>query len=36
MVRFGVTPEINALCTIMLGVTLSMILLAQLLLREKT
>jgi spermidine/putrescine transport system permease protein len=35
MVRLGVTPEINALCTIMLGVTLTLILLAQLLLREK-
>ncbi len=35
MVRLGVTPEINALCTIMLGVTLSMILIAQLLLRKK-
>ena len=35
MVRLGVTPEINALCTIMLGVTLTMILIAQLLLREK-
>jgi spermidine/putrescine transport system permease protein len=36
MVRLGVTPEINALCTIMLGVTLTLILLAQLLLREKS
>ena len=36
MVRLGVTPEINALCTIMLGVTLGMILIAQLLLREKS
>lgn len=36
MVRLGVTPEINALCTVMLGVTLSMILVAQWLLREKT
>jgi len=36
MVRLGVTPEVNALCTIMLGVTLTMILIAQLLLREKT
>ncbi|MCC8986796.1 MAG: spermidine/putrescine ABC transporter permease PotC [Candidatus Contendobacter sp.] len=35
MVRLGVTPEINALCTIMLGVTLSMILIAQSLLRKK-
>lgn len=36
MVRLGVTPEINALCTTMLGVTLAMILIAQRLLREKT
>ena len=36
MVRLGVTPEINALCTIMLGVTLFLILIAQLLLRERT
>lgn len=36
MVRLGVTPEINALCTIMLGITLILILIAQLLLREKT
>ena len=35
MVRLGVTPEINALCTIMLGITLILILIAQLLLREK-
>lgn len=36
MVRLGVTPEINALCTIMLGVTLFLILIAQLLLRERS
>ena len=36
MVRLGVTPEINALCTIMLGMTLILILIAQLLLRERT
>jgi len=36
MVRLGVTPEINALCTIMLGATLMLILIAQLLLREKS
>ena len=36
MVRLGVTPEINALCTLMLGVTLTLILVAQGLLREKT
>jgi ABC-type branched-subunit amino acid transport system ATPase component len=33
--RLGVTQEINALCTIMLGVTLVLILIAQLLLRER-
>jgi len=36
MVRLGVTPEINAMCTIMLGATLMLILIAQLLLREKS
>lgn len=36
MVRLGVTPEINALCTIMLGVTLLLILIAQLLLHERS
>ena len=36
MVRLGVTLEINALCTIMLGMTLILILIAQLLLRERT
>ncbi len=36
MARLGVTPEINALCTIMLGATLILILIAQLLLRERT
>ena len=36
MVRLGVTPEINALCTIMLGVTLFLILIAQLLLHERS
>lgn len=36
MVRLGVTPEINALCTLMLGMTLTLILVAQGLLREKT
>ncbi|HNW77963.1 MAG TPA: spermidine/putrescine ABC transporter permease PotC [Candidatus Competibacteraceae bacterium] len=35
MVRLGVTPEINALCTLMLGVTLSMVLVAQALLRDR-
>jgi len=36
MARLGVTPEINALCTLMLGATLILILIAQLLLRERT
>ncbi|MDG4594986.1 MAG: spermidine/putrescine ABC transporter permease PotC [Candidatus Contendobacter sp.] len=36
MARLGVTPEINALCTLMLGATLILILVAQLLLRERT
>ncbi len=36
MVRLGVTPEINALCTLMLVITLTMVLIAQWLLREKT
>lgn len=35
MVRLGVKPEINALCTIMFGLTLVMVVLAQWLLREK-
>ena len=36
MVRLGVTPEINVLCTLMLVITLTMVLIAQWLLREKT
>lgn len=35
MVRLGVKPEINALCTIMFGLTLILVVLAQWLLREK-
>lgn len=36
MVRLGVKPEVNALCTIMLGFTLIMVLTSQFLLRKKT
>jgi spermidine/putrescine transport system permease protein len=35
MVRLGVKPEINALCTIMLGLTLIIVLIVQALLKEK-
>jgi len=35
MVKLGVKPEINALCTILLGVTLLLITMAQLALRKK-
>ena len=35
MVRLGVKPEVNALCTIMFGLTLVIVLSAQALLREK-
>ena len=35
MVRLGVNPEINALCTALLGVTLIIVLSSQLLLRKK-
>ncbi|HYQ90715.1 MAG TPA: spermidine/putrescine ABC transporter permease PotC, partial [Candidatus Competibacteraceae bacterium] len=35
MVRIGVKPEVNALCTIMFGLTLVVVLGAQALLREK-
>jgi len=34
-VRLGITPEINALCTIILGLTLLVVLCSQYLLREK-
>lgn len=35
MVRLGIKPEVNALCTIMFGLTLVMVIVAQALLREK-
>jgi spermidine/putrescine transport system permease protein len=35
MVRLGVKPEINALCTIMFGVTIILVFVSQLLLKEK-
>ena len=35
MVRLGVKPEINALCTIMFSFTLVMVLFAQFLIKEK-
>lgn len=35
MVKLGVKPEINALCTVMFGLTLLIVLLAQLVLRKK-
>jgi len=35
MVRIGVKPEVNALCTILLGVTLLLVLSAQTALRKK-
>jgi spermidine/putrescine transport system permease protein len=35
MVRIGVSPEVNALCTILLGFTLLIVLSSQLLLRKK-
>lgn len=35
MVRIGVKPEVNALCTLMLGITLIMVLAAHFLLREQ-
>jgi len=35
MVRLGVKPEINALCTIMFGVTLVLVFVSQLLLKER-
>jgi spermidine/putrescine transport system permease protein len=35
MVRMGVKPEVNALCTILLGATLVIIVISQLLLRKK-
>lgn len=35
MVRLGVKPEINALCTVMFGLTLTLVLAAQALLAEK-
>ncbi len=35
MVRVGVKPEVNALCTLMFGLTLILILIAHLLLKEK-
>lgn len=36
MVRSGIKPEINALCTVLFGVTLSFIVLSQAALRKKT
>jgi spermidine/putrescine transport system permease protein len=35
MVRLGVKPEVNALCTVMFGLTLILVLIAQILLRER-
>jgi spermidine/putrescine transport system permease protein len=35
MVRLGVKPEINALCTILFGFTLAVVMIAQMLLKEK-
>lgn len=35
MVRLGVKPEINALCSVMFGVTLLLVVLSQLILRKK-
>jgi spermidine/putrescine transport system permease protein len=35
MVRVGVKPEVNALCTLMFGLTLVLVLVAQFLLKEK-
>ncbi len=36
MVRSGIKPEINALCTVLFGVTLVLVVLSQLALRKKT
>ncbi|HEX4044903.1 MAG TPA: spermidine/putrescine ABC transporter permease PotC [Gammaproteobacteria bacterium] len=36
MVRAGITPEINALCTVLFGVTLILIVLSQLVLKKKS
>jgi spermidine/putrescine transport system permease protein len=35
MVRLGVKPEVNALCTVMFGLTLVLVVIAQALLRER-
>jgi spermidine/putrescine transport system permease protein len=35
MVRLGVKPEINALCTILFGFTLVLVMISQMLLKEK-
>jgi len=35
MVRLGVKPEINALCTVMFGLTLVFVLIAQVIQKEK-
>jgi spermidine/putrescine transport system permease protein len=35
LVRMGVKPEINALCTILFGFTLAVVMIAQMLLKEK-
>ncbi len=35
MVRLGVTPEVNALCSVMFGITLFIVIISQLMLRKK-